>query len=841
MKLFRLLSVRRLRYQPLRVAVAVLAIAAGVALTVTVVTVTTSIQRSVLDFGRTLAGPAPLRVVGASLRGGLPVEALATIEATEGVDAAVPMVQAVSFVDRAGGDGDPIPVFVLGVDCRVEALLGTLGCDPAAVDAAGDQAALVGAALRAESGSGATLRTDLGRVDLDAAPAIPQLDQLGEGRVVVFGLPGAQQRFVRPGLVDVAYIQPDDGADVDELQVRLQAALGEHLGVVSRDDPPPQIEQFLVQFVPLFGLIGLFALGTGAALVHNTMTLSLEERRRQLAIIGALGGRARTVAGGAVLEMAVLGAAGGALGTLAGIAVARPITASLTEVTQAIAGVPLDVHVTPAIVVIGVVLGAAIGGGAALWPAWRATRLDVAAELSGRQQAAEQRQSRLLVRLAVFGILFVVALVGCWLTQRNGGIEPWQATVGPLSFLLAAVAAPMTGTALAPLLVARLAPLARRSPRAGFRLAVANLVRDPRRTGVMSLGITAAVMTAFATDGFVQSARASIIENFEREVEGVSVSTIGPDEGGSAFLGPDQMAAIAAVPGTGEVRRGAFVVAGHRSGDILAVEGFEGEVFDAHLILGTADPERLAAGEVVVGPAVARTEGVRPGDQVELDTPDGRVALPVQGVWENGDFGGRNVVVPYELIERLYGPQPPAFVVVEPEPGVATDQLADSLRAAAPGIDSELQVWTPRELALEIVEVINEQMFAFRVMQRGLLIVAFVAVLSTLLLIGVQRQRELGLLAAVGSRPAELGRMVLGEAGVIGVVSLALSALFGPLMLWALLQVIPVVTGFRDPFHPDWSSLLTSGSVAVAVTLAAALWPAWRAARVEVLDALRYE
>src|SRR4051794_31211209 len=136
---FRLLNLRRLRRQPVRVLMTVLAVAAGVSLTVSVLVVTSSLERSLRRFGAAVSGPADLRIVGATSRAGVTPDLRARVAATPGVAAAVPIVQAVT-VTESTPPHRPAAVWTLalGVDCRVEALLGPLGCDPAAIAAASD-------------------------------------------------------------------------------------------------------------------------------------------------------------------------------------------------------------------------------------------------------------------------------------------------------------------------------------------------------------------------------------------------------------------------------------------------------------------------------------------------------------------------------------------------------------------------------------------------------------------------------------------------------------------------------------------------------------------------------
>src|SRR5581483_1639563 len=110
-------------------------------------------------------------------------------------------------------------------------------------------------------------------------------------------------------------------------------------------------------FIPLFGIISFLALGIGALLVYNTLTLSLEERRRQLAIAAAIGAPGRTIMLGTLAEAGVLGLLGGLAGVAGGAVVARPIVGSISSMVGKASGVPVSVHTSNGTIVIGAVLG----------------------------------------------------------------------------------------------------------------------------------------------------------------------------------------------------------------------------------------------------------------------------------------------------------------------------------------------------------------------------------------------------------------------------------------------------------------------------------------------------
>jgi putative ABC transport system permease protein len=260
---------------------------------------------------------------------------------------------------------------------------------------------------------------------------------------------------------------------------------------------------------------------------------------------------------------------------------------------------------------------------------------------------------------------------------------------------------------------------------------------------------------------------------------------------------------------------------------------------DLPMAAGVARQSDIDAGKVIIGPALARDEGLRPGDDLRLPTAEGGVALEVAGVMFNGDFGGRNVLMSHDLATEIFGRQTPVSVIVVPREGVSETDLLRAVRGA--DLDPGLVIESRAEVIERNVQGVTEQLSMFDAIQRGLLVMSFIAVLSTLLLVGIQRHREFGMLAAVGMTPVELGVMVMTEAAVVSVLGVLITAAAAIVQLYALYIVVPVLIGYKDPFVADLGAMAVYGLIAVVTALAAAILPSRRAARVEVLEALRYE
>jgi putative ABC transport system permease protein len=751
----------------------------------------------------------------------------------------------VTFAAKPVATGPPseTPIVALGVDCRIEAFAGPFGCSPEAIAAARDtDPPLVSTRLARLLGPSGAVRTDLGRTPIAGALAVDRLNAINGGKVALFPLPVAQRLFARPDRLDAIYVKPAPGTDVGALRHRLERAVGGWNGVLTSTDPPPGATVVLAGFLPLFSMLAVFGIGVAVVLVYDTVALTVEERRRDLAVVAALGGKTRTVVGGVVMEAAVLGLIGGVLGGLGAIALAHPILAGLSGFSGRAAGVALTVHADATPFLVGAALGVVLAAVAAWLPARRAMRMDVAAELSNRGAREESAPSLRLRRALLFAAVGGAALAVCWVAQRDGALAKWQPPVAEGAMGVASTAFMVAGGAFAPLILAVVLRWRRRAG-APERLGLANLVRDPGRTGTMAAAIGAPVAIALIIGSFVSSVHDGVTNNVTRNSAGyVRASTLPVNNSVNldAGLSPAVLPALAHLPGVARVERDAYLLTGHQSGELIGVKAFGDQWTLPYAVFrGTKDHARFERGEVLVGTGLGRRLGLHPGSRLRLPTPTGWRFVTVQGVWDDGDFSANAVTMPLPLFDSFYGAQPIQEVALRVAPGATVDQVEREVRSA--GLDPAMTAQSPQTLARKISEDIKGSFSSFWAIQRALLLVAFVAVLATLLLAAVQRRRELALLSAVGMRPSELGRMVVLEAIAVGVAGTVLGSLFALATYYGMHLAVPVFIGYHDPFRVNPSSLPAAAVVVVGIIVAAALLPAVRTARVEVVENLQYE
>jgi len=559
------------------------------------------------------------------------------------------------------------------------------------------------------------------------------------------------------------------------------------------------------------------------------------------AIEAALGGTPRTVLFGVLAEASVLGVAGGLLGIVMGLIAAGPFIGTISHYAEQSAGIHIAVHTTAMNAVIGVAIGTIASIGAAFVPARRAARLDIAGELVDRSRRSEAAPRIRVRRGIVLGALAAVGLAMAYVGSRHHGLEKWSPTVLLVGITIVFVVAFPLAPSVAPFAVrwVEKIPFLQRGP---ARVAVSNLATETRRTSTVLMAVGAAVGMAFMLGGILPGMREGARRLTADTANGrVMVTTLTPNNNSDvdAKLSPQVLDAISQVPGVARIERVFHASADLPGVGLAALAGGNGDPDGFEVYKGERSQEAFARGHVMIGPALARMLDLEPGQSFTIPGRNGPVSLVVGGIWASPDTLGRSITSSQEVFESVVGPRPADWVFAVPQPGVSPTQLADSLKAAhlAPNV----KIFDPDGLVAELSHDFEGFVAPFNLLARGLLVVAFIATASTLLLAGVKRRAEHGLLAAVGMPPGDLARMVLVEAGLFGILGTLCGLVAGLLSLAAFCLASTSLTGLYIPFNLSFVPLLTSGAVATFCVLAGAALPAWRTSQLDPVVALRYE
>ncbi|MFE1362332.1 ABC transporter permease [Streptomyces harbinensis] len=599
----------------------------------------------------------------------------------------------------------------------------------------------------------------------------------------------------------------------------------------------------VVRYV-LLGFAGI-ALLVGVFLIVNTFSMLVAQRTREIGLLRAIGSGRGQINRSVLIEALLLGLIGSVLGFGAGIGLAVGLMVALRAF-----GLNLstdDLTIGWSVPVTGVVLGTAVTLLAAYVPARRAGRITPMAALRDAGTPGDVRAGRVRAALGAG-----CAVAGLGLLAGTAVVE--SAADGAL-FLAAGIVLSLLGLILAApalvgLVVRVLGVLLLRVFGPVGRLAERNALRNPRRTGataaalmiglalVSGLSVVGSSMVASATDEIDASVGADFM---------LSPSNFGP-------VLPDVSAAVE------EVRADGDAVASVTEYRVLSATATtpDGTVVDRQL--AAAQPSMLEdlrvstvagdlaqvyeepGGGLALDEDEAATLGLGVGDEVRVDFAgdSGPAALTVRAITEKSALEGGVWTVSLDTARAHLGPEAlplPSLLFV-----TAREGRAEEARVA---LEAALEPYPQMELRdqYELKEQIREQIGQLLNMVYGLLalaiVVAVLGVVNTLALAVVERTREIGLLRAIGLSRRQLRRMIRLESVVIALFGALLGVGLG--LAWgAASHRLMALEGMRVLEIP-WPVITVVFAGAALVGLVAAVAPAFRAGRMNILTAIGTE
>jgi putative ABC transport system permease protein len=809
-----------------RLVATVLAIVLGVGFVTGTLIFTDAMRASYLDrFARAERG---VDAAVEPARGRLDQEALDTVRMLPGVAKAEPRLTGEVVIVDHGGRAVQDASFGISVAAdpalrwqeptagRLPAARGEVALDDATAQHAGLRP---GDEVRLGAGGRVVAFTMVGTVD-------PGLSDRFRGAAVA-ALPTADlQRLLGDPGYDRIDLVARPGTSPEELARQAGDALGGGVRTLTAaelaDRAVRSVAEELVAVGTLLGLFALVAVSVAGFVIHNTFTILVAQRARQLALLRCLGAGRAQVFRAVVAEAAALGLAASLAGVGAGLAVAVGLRALLEGLDQPLGTFP-PFRLGGSAAAAGLATGVLVTVVAAVLPARRATMVAPLAAFRDETLAPAATAGRL--RLSAGGVLL-------WLARSSDST----------TVLVAGGALTFCGiVALAPALVG---PVARAlglvvGAAGGVpgRLAVGNAVRNPRRaaatTAALMIGVT--LLAAFTTG--VSSLEATTVRQLRAQfpVEYVVTPLF-------EAVPPPVVSALAA-------DRRLDVVAPHRiaarrlDGDTVTVAGAGAGYLDAAARGALTEPvtagslDRLEAGTVAVSAQLAAERGLAPGGSLRLAPPTvvRPVSLTVVAVL-GGD--GRSLLLSLDDHRRLV-PGADERVLVSAADGVSAAAGREAVTAATAGY-AEVRVADFASYVEQLTSAVDQLVAMVGGLLGLAILIALLGIATTLSLSVVERARESALLRALGLTKGQLRGMLAVEAAITALLGAVLGLVLGLVFAWVALGALAVQSGLGDGavFSVPWAELGTGVAAAALVGLLASVVPGRQAARVEAAAAL---
>jgi putative ABC transport system permease protein len=824
-------TVREWQRRPARTLLTLSGIAIGVAILIASLTAIAAARVAYRDLFDSTNGKETLEVVApgaAGFDGGVAV----CLETVPGVEAVCPRVLATAaLVGPAGA----MPAVVVGIEAGHPALS---PCAGRSFDRGAGAWLDARTALAHGWQPGTTIRfwTPSGLAEMPLAGTVTPAGPAAQSGTALLYLPlaTAQRLFAFPGQVNSLDVLLQDGADAAATGQALSARLPPGLILQSsnrRGDTSRSTLRVVEHGLTALCLIALVAAGF---VVLNTVLLNITERRGQFALLRALGATSRQVRRLLLREAALLGGLGALLGTGVGLA--------LAQVLHGVVGGFLSIELARPHPALGTIVIALAAGTflslLATWAGiWWASRQPPLQDLLGpRGRCRGERAGR-----CCFAGAALLVVAACLDASLCLGWWP-GAVAGQL--LAPGVAALLAGCALAlPLLLPLFLGVCARLLRCFWRfetcLATCQLLRRPARTGLSAGVLFLGIASAVGFGHYLANSFHDMKEWGDRAiVEDYLVRGTVPD---SCFLLAtplpetlaEELEAVAAVDHVDKIAFLPATVNGHSA--LLLARTFSADRPPA-VDLREGDPalvwQGLLHGEVVMGVALARRLNVRAGDSVTLQTRRGRVALRVAGTVTEYVGGGDALYLEWQTAKDLVQvPGVHAFLVSARPGSIAA--LTPALGEYCSGHGLVLQ--SNADLRGHIDGLLARIKGGLWVLVGLIFAVGSLGVVNTLTMNVLEQAHELSVLRAIGMTSGQVRRIVVCQALLTGLASLAPGAAAGVALAALITRMANVAFGQQTPFAVDWT--LTCGCFAAAMAIAglAALLPARHAARLSAL------
>ncbi|MFG3515518.1 ABC transporter permease [Streptomyces bobili] len=652
------------------------------------------------------------------------------------------------------------------------------------------------------------------------------------GSLTLFDTATAQQLFGKTGTYDEIDVKAAAGTSQTALKAALDKALPKDLvetttGKQLADDQAEAISAStsgLRQGLLVFAGIALFV---GTFIIANTFTMLVAQRTKELALLRAVGASRRQVTRSVLIEAFVVGTAAGLTGLIAGVGIGAGMRSLMGSLGATVPDGPLVV--SPGTVATALVVGVVITMLAAWLPGRRAAKIAPVAAMSSVHATASTKS---LVLRNTIGALLSGAGVAVVLAATTMSGSDGQAPMGIGAALLVIGVFVLTPLLSRPLIAAA-SPVLRIFGVSG-KLARQNSVRNPRRTAATASALMVGLTLITGMTVMAGSLQKSIDKMASTAIKSdYVVSMANGNE-----LSPDVEKKLKATDGvalTSPLRNAPARI----DGQTEYVTGVTGsairELTDLTLDGGSFE---VGGTKVVVDDDTAASHGWKAGSDFTVAYEDGeKQRLTVAGVYQGNEMI-RGIILDNTALAP-HQDDPTDMQVMVKTSGGASDATKDRLEKAL-GANPAIKVQSKQDLSDEIAQMFTLMLNMLYGLLAMAVIVAVLGVINTLAMSVFERSQEIGMLRAIGLDRRAVKRMVRLESLVIalfgGVLGIGLGVFFG----WAAGELIGTSMPTYELVLP-WARMAAFLALAAAVGVLAALWPARRAAGLNVLAAIKSE
>jgi putative ABC transport system permease protein len=668
--------------------------------------------------------------------------------------------------------------------------------------------------------------------------AFSSVESIGSATISVFDLPTAQRLFGKVGRLDFIRVQAKPNVPTSQVLAEIRPLLSataqaKGSSEQAKEDKKDVSSSLKVIQYALLAFAGI-ALFVGSFVIANTLSITIAQRTREFATLRTLGASRRQVLTSVVVESLVIGLIGSIVGLFLGLLIAKLLDALLTAVG-------IDLPKTGTVlatrtIVVSILVGTLVTLLASLRPARRATRVPPIAAV---REGFVMPPGRFARYRTLFGVLVTAVGIGLLALGifASGPTQQHLIALGlglVLLFLGVSTFAPRVVPPLASVLGW---PGTKISGAAGA-IARDNAVRNPSRTAstasAVMIGLGLVTFVALLGQGLRSSFESAVDQLFVGDYALTATNTFQP-------LTAEAEQALKKTPGVtvSGIRAGSgkYLGAVH---NLTAVEPNMSKVVSLDWKEGSGDvAAQLGDDGMFTNDDYAKKHDLHVGSVVRIQVPSGKfLSVRVKGVFKNPNGGSpfAEATIGAAAFDALM-PRPQNEMALMNMPGGVSEANTSALESRL-RLFPDAKVQTQAEFKTAFEKPLNGLLAMLYALLGLSVIVSVFGIINTLVLTVFERTRELGMLRAVGMTRRQVRRMIRHESIVTALIGATLGISIG-FVLAALVTTELSSQGFV--FAVPYASIVVFVLAAILVGIIAAVFPARRAARLNVLQALQYE
>ncbi len=673
---------------------------------------------------------------------------------------------------------------------------------------------------------------------------IPDSDKMS-GDAVLMDMGAAQRATGKQGRVDRILIKtPASGAFAD-WEHKIRSALPDGVMLNPQGSETVANRRMLAAFRWNLRILSYIALLVGAFLIYNALSVSVVRRRADIGTMRAMGASRGAVLGAFLIEAMLFGTLGALASLPAGRLMATGAVRLLSTTVNAlyVSSMPGAMRLTVGTVMLALVVGIGVAVVSALAPAREASQVAPTEAMARGRREYEVRVERGRDALIALGL----ALLGTAAAQAPEiGGKPLMGYVAALLFVGAsAMVTPLVVHAV----TSACSGLLLKAMGVEALLASRSLGGSLRRTSVLVGALATAIAMMTSVGIMVGSFRQTVLTWMDAQLSGDlyirPAGAVNADQ--HPTIAPGLAERIAKVPGVASVGRfRAYEIEYQGLPATLAGVDVDLKRREQSLsfLSGRSAMEVLreltAGDDVLVSEPFANKHHVKAGDVITLPLGERRATFRVLDVfYDYGHEAGFIILDRATMLKYLPDPAPTNLAVFL-DPGVNFDTTRAAVQKAVVG--SDVLMFSNGEIRREGIRVFDQTFAITYALEAISIVVAIGGIAGALMSIVMDRRREFGVLRFLGATTAQIRKLILVEAGLIGLLANATGLALGFVLSLILVYVINKQSfGWTIQFHWPVAVLLGSITVVYAATVLAGIVPARMAVRLNPIEVVHEE